>query len=204
MSPPELPYRFWREQAKIDYFSLFVPAWLSLNAWMRDRFTGQNERILLEDLKVGGHPLSDGFAGLVQADEARGSDFRSNLGELHRALVSANIAYDKRPTRIVSLACCAIDWHNGHPVFESVLRESKEEIVSIDSSEEYGAEKRQNLKLDSGLWVENDPARLFAAYIEIVYQVRCALFHGALPPNAASERVVRYAYLTLFAVMEMV
>ena len=190
MYPPELPYRFWREQAKIDYFSLFVPAWLALNAWMRDRFAAQDERRILEALKLGGHPLFDGFAGLVQSDEVRGSDFRSNLGELHRALVSANLSYATRHRgKVVSLDSCAIDWNSGQ--VDSVLRE-------------HTAESDDALEIGGGLGVENDPARLFAAYIEIVYQVRCALFHGALPPNADSERVVRYAYLTLFAVMETV
>lgn len=190
MTTPELPYLFWREQAKIDYFSLFVPIWLSLNAWMRERFTAQNERDFLETLKLGGHPLFDGFAGLVQSGEVRGSSFRADLGELHRALVSVNLSYATRHRgKGVSLESCAIDWRSGQ--VDSVLRERTEESDS-------------DLAIGGGLWVENDPARLFAAYIEIVYQVRCALFHGALPPNANSERVIRYAYLTLFAVMETV
>lgn len=197
MTTPDLPYQFWRERAKIDYFSLFVPIWLSLNAWMRDRFTAQDERDFLEALKLGGHPLSDEFAGLVQSSDVRGSNFRANLGELHRALASANLSYATRHRdKVVSLASCAIDWRSGQ--VDSVLRERTAESEPTDAPD------LSVLEIGGGLWVENDPTRLFAAYIEMVYQVRCALFHGALPPNANSERVIRYAYLTLVAVMETV
>lgn len=203
MSVPEPSHLFWREQAKIDYFSLFVPIWLSLNAWMRDRFTARDERGFLELLKLGNHPLSEGFTGLVQSDGVQGSSFRANLGELHRALVSANLSYaTKYKGRTVSLASCAIDWNQAQ--VESILREGAAETEATDDLDLAELEDYQNLHLGGELWVENDPARLFAAYIEIVYQVRCGLFHGALPPNANSERVVRYAYLTLFAVMETV
>ena len=206
MSTPEIPYAYelWKERAKIDYFPLFVPLWFSLNAWMRGRFKETRDRGLIELMKQSRHQLSDEFAGLMQSSDARGNRFRANLGELHRALVSANIAYDNRPTRIVSFGCCAIDWNNGHPVFESVLRENAVETVPNEDSDISEAEVRQNLELDSGLWVENNPERLFAAYVEIVYQVRCALFHGELAPTLENERVIRHLYLTLSEVMETV
>ncbi len=115
--------------------------------------------------------------------------FKGSLAELHRALANAHISYERHEDKTVSLDCCAIAWNDGNPSFESVLKTSKDP---------------GRLELDSNLWVEDDPERLFAAYAEIVYQVRCALFHGNLAPIAENERVIKHLYLTLSMVMERI
>ena len=207
MATPEFSYISWRARSEIDYFPLFVPLWFSLNSWMRDHFNTPRERQSLELLKQGGHQLSDEFAGLIQTNDARGSSFRGNLAELQYALVNASISYDvgKHKGKPVSLDSCVIDWNKGQ--LESLLRDVTEESVFTDDTDEsnylYG-ELQQDLELSSDLWVENDPNRLFAAYMEIVYQVRCALFHGGLAPIPENERVIRYLYLTLSAMMERI
>ncbi len=178
----------WKKKSEVDYIPLFISLWLSLNAWMRDRFDETRDRGRLELLKRGGHSLSDQFSGLVRGDDARASRFKGSLGELHRALVNANITYEGRDN-IVSFASCALDWNSGQPSFESVLKERNEQ---------------EKLETDNGLWVDNDTARLFAAYMEIVYQIRSALFHGDLSPVDKNERVIRHLYLTLSMVMERV
>ena len=178
----------WKQRAKIDYFPLFISLWLSLNAWMRDHFSDKKkDRAQLELLKHGGHALYDTFYGLIKAENAKGTMFRGNFAELHRALLDANITYENRQDRIVSLKCCAIDWNNGQPNFESVLK---------------GKKQHEKLQIDSDLWVENNPERLFAAYMEIVYQVRCTLIHGGLAPILQNERVIKHLYTTLSMVME--
>ena len=62
---------------------------------------------------------------------------------------------------------------------------------------------QETIALDDDLKVENNPERLFAAYIEIVYQIRCALFHGDLAPTPKeNKKVIQHLYLTLSMVME--
>lgn len=156
---------------------------------MRDRFTVKQDRQMLDLLKNGGNPLSAQFGTLMDGNDARGARFRGILAELHRALVNANIAYQVDTSKFVSLSCCIIDWNNGKPKFESVLKEGT---------------SQQKLEIDDGLWVDNDPDRLFAAFMEIVYQVRSTLFHGNLPPTSENERVIRQLYLSLSMVMERV
>lgn len=181
----------WKQKAEIDYVPPFISLWFSLNAWMRDRFAPRNptDRNRLEVLKRGNHPISDMFIGLIQSADADGSRFRGNLGELQRSLVSANIFYEKDSSKKVSFACCVIDWNNGQATYANLIKEGNEQ---------------HKLEIGSGLWVEDDPLRLFAAYMEIVYQVRCALFHGELAPTSENERMIRQIYLTLSMVMETV
>ena len=181
----------WKKRAEIDYIPLFISLWLSLNAWMRDSYqNGFEDRKRLNLLKRGENPFSDRFAELIYAKDPNGSTFRGSFGELQRALLNANIPYENRwPGEIISFASCPISWNNGSPNLESVLKTKNQQA---------------KIQIDADLWVENDTGRLFAAYIEIVYQIRCALFHGQLAPQSDNERVIRHIYITLSMIMEHV
>ena len=181
----------WKKKAEIDYIPLFMSLWLSFNAWAKDRFRAVRDREFINLCKSGEHPLSSKFSGLMHADDASGNRFRGNLAELHRALENADIRYTNKQwnNKKVSFSNCIIDWANGSPEFVSILKSKHQQ---------------SKIRIDEGLWVENDNNRLFAAYIEILYQVRCALFHGNLPPISENERVIRGLYLTLLMIMEQV
>ena len=116
---------------------------------------------------------------------------KANFTELHRSLENANINYTKDNMKeyIISLSSCFSGWKNGNPIFISVLKTKRQ---------------HSKIKIDQELWVVDDNKQLFAAYIEILYQVRCALFHGNLSPIPNNERVIRALYLTLAMVMEKV
>lgn len=181
----------WKQKAEIDYTPPFISLWFALNAWMRERFNSNppTDRGRLEVMKRGGHTLSETFSGLIQSEDANGNRFRGNLGELQRSLVNAGISYERNYDMKVSFANCVIDWNNGQITYENLMK--------------LGTEQNK-LEIGVGLWVEDDAERLFAAYMEIVYQVRCALFHGELAPTPENERVIRQIYLTLSMVMERI
>lgn len=179
----------WKKRAEIDYIPPFISLWLSLNAWMRYSYGEGKDRTILDLLKAGSNRLSDRFAELIHAEDSNGNRFRGNLGELHRALINANIPYQKKPEEKVSFENCIIDWNNGQLLFESVLKTKHQ---------------KEKIKIENNLWFENNTKRLFAAYIEIVYQIRCTLFHGHLAPKLENERVIRSLYLTLSMIMEHV
>ncbi len=180
----------WKKKAEIDYIPPFMSLWLSLNAWMKHRFEFRRDRDRLEALKRSGLFL-DKFKELIRNESINGILFRGYFGELHRALVNAHILYNRIPDKTISFECCMIEWNNGKPRFESILVEKENNNSSFE------------IELDDGLWVENDPERLFVVYIEIVYQVRCALFHADLAPDSEeNKRVIQQLYLTLSMIME--
>ena len=181
----------WKKRSEIDYFPLFMSLWLALNAWMRDRCDGNRDRDRVESLKEDGRNVARRFVHLLKAKDSDGVRFKGNLGELHKALANARILYDndRWPNQTISFANCTIDWNNGNPAFESVIKQKRQ---------------HNKIKLDDELWVDGDTARLFAAYMEIVYQIRCALFHGNLAPNPENERVIMQLYLTLSMIVESI
>ncbi|MDE0400112.1 MAG: hypothetical protein OXL96_20130 [Candidatus Poribacteria bacterium] len=192
-------FSFWKEKSEIDYIPLFVFLWFALNVWMRDHFEKETtDRKRLDMLKRSGGELLGAFNRLILAQNVNGERFRAEFGELHDALVGVRIPYndDRWPNRTIDFDCCIIDWNNGDPEFESIL--VLEEIDDDTASYNY-------IELNDDLCVENDPERLFAAYMEIVYQIRCTLVHGDLDTNiedTANKRVVRQLYFTLSMIME--
>ena len=181
----------WKKKAEIDYIPPFISLWLSLNAWMRDRYhKAVRDRERLDLLKKGGHRLSERFPQLIRAQDSSGSRFRGSIGELQRALLNAHVPYDNKWLgEIISFDSCPISWNDGLTELESILKSENQ---------------KKKIKIDDNLWVEDDIERVFAAYIEIVYQIRCALFHGHLAPEPENERVIRQLYLTLTLTLTMI
>ena len=191
MSTSEI-INLWKQKAEIDYIPLFISLWLSLNAWMKYNRDMNGDRCLLNFIKDNDHSLSDKFTELMLASDADGNRFRGNFGELHRALDNARIAYDKYDEwryHIISFTSCPITWNGKSSKLESVVKTKGQ---------------RRRITIDDRLWVDNDTKRLFAAYMEILYQIRCILFHGKLAPTPDNERVIKQLYLTLSMIMERV
>ena len=199
---------FWKKKSEIDYIPLFVFLWFALNAWMRDHFFKEtSDRQRLDMLKRSGGSLLGAFNRLILAQNANGERFRAEFGELHNALVGACIPYNENrwPNKTIDFDCCIIDWNNGHPKFESILVLNEEPGDVSASNNNPTSDEKNKIKLNDDLWVENDHERLFAAYMEMVYQIRNSLFHGDLATNTediVNKRVVRQLYLTLSMVME--
>ena len=192
--------RVWKQRGTIDYVSLFMNLWLCLNAWMNNEFQNlSRERDKLNNLKGKPSPLLDRFRELMRTEGITATLFRSYFAELHHALVNAYIPYHRSPGNIVRFDCCLIDW-TSPPNFESILVQQEE--ITINLPFESSEIEQEVIKLDDDLWIERNTERLFKAYIEIVYQVRCNLFHGDLVPDIENHRVIRLLYLTLFMIME--
>ena len=96
-----------------------------------------------------------------------------------------------------------VEYKGRNSRFESILVEDSGNNLSFETSAEFDEIDQETIKLDDHLMVESDSERLFVAYIEIVYQVRCALFHGDLAPTSEeNKRVIQQLYLTLSMIME--
>ena len=172
----------WKKKSEIDYISLFVPLWLSLDAWMRDRYIEDTDRKRLNLFKQGGHKIFEEFFTLLFGEDIRSRTFQGDLAELHRALISANITYSKDREKFISFSC-ALDVQEGG------------RTRYIDLLEKEETEEEDKITLAEGLFIVNDVSVVFLGFIEILYEIRCALFHGDLKPNEVNERVIKQLYL---------
>ena len=182
----------WKKKAEIDYIPLFISLWLSLNAWMKDRFNATRDRELLNLLKSSNDSLKSKFSSLIHGNNAQANSFKGHFAECYRALENANLQYHKLPSSLeqeinqkISFSNCIIDWNDGQPSFSSIIKTARQQ---------------DKVKIDIDLWVDKDT--VYSAYIECLYQVRCLLFHGHLVPKQENERVIQAFYLTLLMIME--
>ncbi len=184
-----------KKRSEIDYIPLFIPLWLSLNAWMTEKFDKVTaDRELLIKLKTGDNKLYNKFQGLIESTEEENPIiFKGHLVELYRALENANIPFHRLPKDLQNSPNKnvtfknTIVWNNGKPKFEDIMKEKS---------------RRDKIKLSKEIYVVNDINKVFGAYIESLYQVRCALFHGDLPLTSENARVIRALYITLQMIME--
>lgn len=145
-------------------------------------------------LKRSTSPLGDRFAELINLQNTDESSlkFRGDFTGLIKSLDNANIPYDKNEKEIISFESCVIEW-------DTKLGGAKEQIYVSIMKKETDSSK---IKIGDNLWVDDNVEHVFAAYIENLYQIRCAFFHGTLPPVEKNERVIKHLYLTLSMLME--
>lgn len=81
----------WKRLADIDYFGMYVKAYIPFNAWMNLNFSEDSDRAKINAIKRGSNVFRNKIVALLQDDSQDGADFRARLGELHNTLEQAQI-----------------------------------------------------------------------------------------------------------------
>lgn len=77
----------WRALADIDYFGMFVKAYIPFNAWMNVSYHAlDSDRAKINAIKKDPNPFRNKICALLNANTQDGSTFRGLLGELHDLL----------------------------------------------------------------------------------------------------------------------
>ncbi len=207
----------WKQKSEIDYIPLFIPLWLSLNAWLRDSFKfeeGKTDRDAIEWLKRGPNKLYYKFSELIKGEHSDAITFRGYFSELHHALENADIKFHKLPKQLENSPNKKVSFENTilvdsknkdtNPKSESNTNEKKQKTDLKFETVIRGKRQQDKIKISPDFYIDENIDNVFRAYIENLYQVRCTLFHGDLPPSKDNERVIRALYLTLQMIMESV
>lgn len=173
----------WKQKAEIDYFSLFVPLWLAFDAWCKDKYGKHTQRLCLEALKNDeiNNKTYHKIKSLLGGMDSLSINFKNNFKQLSEALDAQPIYYegdDSKPT--LSFKTALIERSTGR--YENLFRTSKQ---------------RDKIELVPDIYLTDEVPKIYKSYIEILYQIRCYLFHGSLTPNKENERIVKNLYLTL-------
>lgn len=85
----------WKRLADIDYFGMYVKAYIPFNAWMNINYaTEKTDRDKISAIRSGTNPFKNKIVSLIEDDDQDGEDFRTWIGSLHGALEQARI-YNK-------------------------------------------------------------------------------------------------------------
>ena len=202
----------WKKKSEIDYAPLFLSLWVAFNVWMNDRWGGnkRRERDLINLIKdMDNEALKNEFIELIHGEGAEALTFRGYFAALHDALEKTDLDYDGLPKKLknadskkISFSNCIIDLRDDEPKLVSVVVKKIELNRDEEEAEEYDDKDEETIKIGSNFWVKNNNDDLFAAYIEILYKVRCHVVHGDLELVEKNERVLKYLYLTLSMIMK--
>lgn len=84
----------WRDLADIDYYSMFVKAYIPFNAWLSVTYPKCNtDREMINTIKKDNNPFRKKICALIEDDS---SPFKSWIGELHGALENCLIENQDR------------------------------------------------------------------------------------------------------------
>jgi len=177
----------WKQKSEVDYFSLFVPLWLAFDAWCKDKYGLSDQRRCLEALKNDeiNNKTYHKMKSLLNGNDSMSITFKSHLNQLEEALKSNPIYYEeagnvRSTTTTLSFKNALTD--RSVKKYENLFRTSGQ---------------HNKIEIVPGLYVTDEIQKIYKGYIEILYQVRCYLFHGNLKPDKENERIIKNLYLTL-------
>lgn len=77
----------WKALADIDYFGMFVKAYIPFNAWLSVNYpTLEMDRAKINAIKNNPNPFRNRIIVLLDSETQDGASFRNNVGELHTLL----------------------------------------------------------------------------------------------------------------------
>ncbi len=183
----------WLKRAEIDYFSPFVSLWLAFSVWYQEQYPdiAKHDRDTINNIKKDdmGHSIlvKNADARLTGIDK-ESIEFRENLEQFHYALEASALIYInvKRAEKIsFTNALIKYNGRNRRTAYKNLI---------VDRGVAHA------IPLGS-VHITHETDIVVAGLIEIIYQIRCQLFHGNLQPVGANREVVKYAYFVLLALI---
>ncbi|MCK4333398.1 hypothetical protein KAX06_01280 [candidate division WOR-3 bacterium] len=168
--------------------------WLGFNSWYRSQYSdlGKNDRSLIDKMKsdfTGRNHIYTRFCDLMAiASIKENLRFKSNLESLHYTLNRASTKYP--------------DGYYNYPItFEYALFAYKNRKVTTGYKNLIRTKgQHDKIKLDE-IYITDDNEKIFPCLLEIIYQIRCYLFHGDIEPSSENHEVVKYCYFILWDLM---
>lgn len=251
----------WISKAEQDYYTMFIKAWIPLNAWYYTEYSTKKDNVAIEQLCSTQNKIRNRIESLLLNNDNISKNFRFYLGQLHFELENRNLLnYGKK----VSFKSITIDGNFPQPVtdndrkgnvykaipdknkgykaiildkngktlmdrtfnpydFSTFLLDNqyialtdnkiKEKIricyeqinpdnpvnlitLSTIKSDYILLDNEQNIKF------KNDTELIAKGLIQILYTLRCLLFHGELDPTEINQSVYEYAYNLLRVIIK--
>lgn len=76
----------WKKLADIDYYGMFVKAYIPFNAWLNDNFSEPKDREKINRIKSKPNRFRDKITNLLDSPSQEGANFRNSIGALHHCL----------------------------------------------------------------------------------------------------------------------
>lgn len=255
----------WLLKATPDYYTMFVKAWIPLNAWYVHEYDTQEDRVAIENLRSKPNKIRNRIEALLSNDDIEGKNFKYHLACLHMQLEERKIKHrekeitftkvkvDKgegqesvndldKKTGIVYIASAHSGYYHVRVIADKGkgknLMDVKFSNYNIRELTEHGqyvglgdAKKQEKIRvcyqqLDPENTISLLPNNYFAkgeklvlesslrisfidnkeliakTLIQVIYTLRCALFHGEIDPTETNQGIYEHAYYLLKSIIK--
>ena len=83
----------WLSKATPDYYTMFIKAWIPLNAWYVVEYGTRDDRTAIKKLKSEYNKIKNRIEALLLNDDTEAKDFRFHLAQLHLQLEQRRIQH---------------------------------------------------------------------------------------------------------------
>ena len=178
----------WKQLSEIDYFGLFIKNWLAFNSWYRGHHPNLgSDRNCIDTIKNpqdARNSVFVVFGRLLMGTDREALSFRDNLDGFVTSLNRVTLTSSDHYLGTISFSNALVDQNNS------------------DYQDLTKAENQRNKIQLGSTYVTDDVELLYKATIELIYQVRCLLFHGNLEPTEENHQIIKYAYLLINSIMK--
>ncbi|WP_201617418.1 hypothetical protein [Psychrobacter urativorans] len=78
----------WKTLTDIDYFTYFIKAWISFNAWYKNQYVGINsDREAINKIKNESNSIRNKAIGLLGSENEQATLFKASFASLHKSLM---------------------------------------------------------------------------------------------------------------------
>jgi hypothetical protein len=92
----------WKALTDIDYFTQFVKAWITFNAWYKNVFDYERDRDAIDHIKTNSNSFRDRIEALLNSNTTEGRLFQSRVADLHQQLENWYIYVDQERTQRIT------------------------------------------------------------------------------------------------------
>lgn len=85
----------WKTLTDIDYFTYFIKAWISFNAWYRNQYENiDSDRTAINKVKNESNSIKNKAIGLLGSQSEQATQFEASLASLHKSLMELAVHND--------------------------------------------------------------------------------------------------------------
>jgi hypothetical protein len=243
----------WLHKAELDYYTMFIKAWIPLNAWFYNEYSTKRDKEALNQIKNTKNKIRNRIEALLNNNDPVANNFKLRLAGLHTELENRGILnygklitfksvviegvmslpatdrdkkgniYKAIPNKATGYRAIIVDKNNktlfdrNFPDYDFNAFITDNQYISLSDSkvkdrirkcfEAIDPDRAFDLTAKSktkGSYIEldlvskirfiNDSELIAKALVQILYALRCVLFHGELDPTDINQTIYEHAY----------
>jgi len=187
----------WYSSADIDYLAPFMKLWVSFNCWYNIALSNPKDREAIDWLKIN-QDLQGSLRNILRLNSDEGKDFRKALSNLIEETRNQPLINNKNKNVLFLKSDITKQTKEKYLQYRKQIKDTDAKIEEQTLEDFTYNNDGIILDDDSTVIITNDSKQILNEIIEVIYQVRCQIFHGLLDTqDKRTQRLVKNSYICL-------